>query len=307
MSISVRVFAVPAVLVTTLSACGGGGGGGSVLAPGAGPAGGPETSFSSFAAVRPSTTSVMSGISQTGRGTASSFKLDGVNSSNSSARIGYDGAGNPGALSFSAPNSSVAFGTGTINTDASGRRTSFTGKDAQSFGVMVDPSYYGWNYQSFGVWMRDPNASSFQAGTMSAGAVTPGSAVPTVGGATFSGHAGGFYFDGSGNRFSTDALMTAVTNFENRTINFSTSGTTLSTVQPNPTRTSRPELNLTGNLGYGAGASQFSGSVRTANSALSGTATGRFYGPNAEEIGGVYGLTANSGSGRMMGAFGGKR
>jgi hypothetical protein len=48
----------------------------------------------------------------------------------------------------------------------------------------------GWNYQSFGVWMNNMNATTFQAGAVSAGAVTPGNAVPTTGSATFTGHAG---------------------------------------------------------------------------------------------------------------------
>jgi hypothetical protein len=249
----------------------------------------------------------MDGISQTGSGTASAFKLDAVNSSNSSARIGYNSAGDPAALSLNSPNSSVSFASGQIRTDEAGRPTSFSAGNSGALGVMVDPSYYGWNYQSFGVWMKDPMASTFQAGTISAGAVTPGSAVPTIGSATFTGHAGGFYFDGAGNRFSTDARMSAVTDFRNRNIDFSTSGTVLSTVTNPPLTTPNSDLDLRGNLSYAAGASRFTGNVSTANNALSGNATGRFYGPNAEEIGGVYGLSAPSGGARMIGAFGGKQ
>jgi hypothetical protein len=58
-------------------------------------------------------------------------------------------------------------------------------------------------------------------------------------------------------------------------------------------------------LGYGHGSSQFSGSITSGNG-LAGSATGRFYGPKAEEIGGVYGLQSSNGS-RMVGGFGGKR
>src|SRR5688572_23008829 len=142
MSKSIRVFAVPTIFLATLSACGGGGGG-SLLsqAPGAGPAGfGPEATFTSFSAVKPNTTAVMTGISQTGSGTASAFKLDEVKGS-SSARVGYDSGGNPAALSFSSPSSSVTFASGNTRTDEkTGRRTSFAGFDSTSNGVMVDPS-----------------------------------------------------------------------------------------------------------------------------------------------------------------------
>jgi heat shock protein HslJ len=309
MSKYVRVFALPAIVSATLTACGGGGGGGSVLqGPGAGPAGfGPETPFTSFSATKPNTTAVMTGMSQTGSGTASAFKLDTINSTNSTARVGYDSAGNPTALSLSAPSSSVSFPSVNIRTDEkTGRRTAFAALDSNSNGVMVDPSYFGWNYQSFGIWMRDPSAASFQAGVMSAGAVTPGSAVPTMGSATFTGQAGGYYFDGAGGRFSTDAQMRAEANFQTRNIDFRTFGTLASTPTNPPQRTARPELDLSGNLSYAAGANQFSGNVSTANNALSGTASGRFYGPNAQEIGGVYGLSGSSGQ-RMMGAFGGKQ
>jgi hypothetical protein len=64
-------------------------------------------------------------------------------------------------------------------------------------------------------------------------------------------------------------------------------------------------LDLRGNWNYAPGTSQFSGSVKTVNGDLTGSASGRFYGPTAQEIGGVYGLTG--GGATMLGGFGGKR
>jgi hypothetical protein len=139
---------------------------------------------------------------------------------------------------------------------------------------------------------------------MSFGAVTPGTAVPTTSSATFSGHAGGFYFDAAGNRFVTDAQMNAITDFKNRNIQFSTTGTLLTDMNTGA-RSGRSGLDLRGDLSYEAGFSQFTGNVNTVNNELTGNASGRFYGPNAEEIGGVYGLTGNGAS--MLGGFGGKR
>jgi hypothetical protein len=47
--------------------------------------------------------------------------------------------------------------------------------------------------------------------------------------------------------------------------------------------------------------------VTTANTQLTGTATGRFYGPLAEEIGGVYSLNGAGPLQSMGGGFGGKK
>ena len=99
--------------------------------------------------------------------------------------------------------------------------------------------------------------------------------------------------------------MTANADFTNRSIGFATSNTQVTdlsgtTIGPNL------GLNLSGNLTYSAGTNQFSGPVSTTSPALSGTATGQFYGPTANEIGGTYGLTGSGVSG-MLGAFGGKR
>lgn len=300
MSKSIR-FAFHSVVLATLAACGGGGGGGSVIAPGAAPTAGPESPFSSFSAVKPNTTTVMPGISRTGRGSASSLQLDPV-STNSTAKLNIGGDGKVNGMSLLTPQSSVVFAPGSVNCRPLG---ACAAGDGEKVGVALNPAVLGWNYQSFGVWAV--NGAPMQVGALSAGAVTPATAVPTMGSATFTGHAGGFYFDGTGSRLTTDARMSAVTNFSSRTIDFSTTGTMVSTAANPPATSARPELNLSGNLSYGAGSNQFSGNVSTANNALSGNASGRFYGPNAEEIGGVYGLSAPSGGARMIGAFGGKR
>jgi hypothetical protein len=293
-------FAFCTVLLATLAACGGGGGGGSVIAPGAAPTAGPEATFSSFSAVKPNTTTVMSGISRTGRGSASSLTLDPV-STNSTAKLNIGADGKVNGMSLLAPQSSVSFAPGSVNCRPLG---ACAAGDGEKTGVVLNPATLGWNYQSFGVWAV--NGAPMQVGAMSAGAVTPATAVPTTGSATFTGHAGGFYFDGTGSRLTTDAQMSATANFSSRTIDFSTTGTVVSTAANPAVTSARPELNLSGNLSYGSGSSQFSGNVGTANNALSGDASGRFYGPNAQEIGGVYGLSGSNGA-RMVGAFGGKR
>jgi len=60
-------------------------------------------------------------------------------------------------------------------------------------------------------------------------------------------------------------------------------------------------------LSYTAGTNSFAGDVTNGGS-LSGTSTGRFYGPSAEELGGVFILQAGSGIPETYGgAYGAKK
>lgn len=299
---SIRVFALPTLVAATLSACGGGGGGGSVInQPSAAPAGGAEVAFSSFAATRPSQTVVMSGISKTARGDSElGLALDPMNAS-STAKLSFDASGRLSGVTMMAPNSSVF-----LSVPADGCVAGACAAwDAQgNVGAVMDAKQVGWNYQTFGYWMT--NTIPLQVGALSAGAVTAGNNVPTIGSATFRGHAGGLYFDANGTRFTTDAEMTAIADFSARSIQFSTVGTELQNTATGA-KSTNSGLDLRGTLGYAAGSSLIAGPVNTADTTLSGTANGRFYGPNAQEIGGVYGLNAVGGSARMVGGFGGKR
>ncbi len=293
MSMSFRVAAFPVVLTTALSACGGGGGGGGSVIRQI-----PEVPFTSFSATAPNTTVVMPGLSQS---------LSGANDDpvDATAKLTYGANGELSGIAFSSPQVSTSFGASQISERIiDGRRTSYVALDGPSSVSVVDPAFFGWNYQSFGTWMED--IDPFQFGVVSAGAVTPASAVPSTGTANFIGQAGGIYIDGA-NRYGTDAQMSAFADFGNRSIQFSTTGTMLAPIGESAPSTLDPAtLNLSGNLTYAPGTSQFSGAVATQGSALTGDASGRFYGPNAEEIGGVYGLTGSGGR-RMLGGFGGKR
>jgi hypothetical protein len=169
--------------------------------------------------------------------------------------------------------------------------------------VLADSTSLGWNYQTFGIWSQEISASSYQFGAISAGAATPGSAIPTLGTAVFTGIAAGSYVDPAGARFMTFANMSANVNFATQNIAFSTTNTATSAFGVTGTTTAAPNLNLSGTLTYAAGTNQFTGGVSATG--LAGNATGRFFGPAAEEIGGLYNLTGAGGT--MSGAFGGKR
>jgi hypothetical protein len=298
-----RALALSAVVTAALTACGGGGGGGNTIR---------EVPFTSFSAVAPNETVVMSGISQTASGTMTvgaggdisidTANLGPVDSGNSTARLTYNGFGDLSGMSFSTPQSSASYGAGQI--DCTGGLVC-TAENATSAAVAVDATAFGWNYQSYGVWFKEASSTTFQIGAMSAGAVTPGSAVPTTGMATFTGLSSGFYVDTAGLPSFTSANMTANVNFGTRNIGFSTTNTMAGNLNTQST-SSMSGLNLNGTLTYGAGSSQFSGPVISQDLSLTGSANGRFYGPNAEEIGGVFGLSG-SGQSRMIGAFGGRQ
>jgi hypothetical protein len=280
--------------VTLLSACAAGGGGETVR----------EVTFTSFDAVQPNDTVVMTGTAQTASGTMTGSTINTVTlgpaAEDGTLRLTYDGSAKLSGINFSTPSASASFNDVTCEAGVCAADT------ATSTVVGIDAKTVGWNYQTFGVWLQQPSATTFQAGAMSAGAVTPASAVPTTGTANFSGAAGGFFVNPAGAAFVTTAEMNAAVNFSMRSIVFGTDNTRITNLDGSGLPSSAANLNLSGNLGYGLGTNQFTGTINTQDISMSGSATGRFYGPAAQEMGGTYQLSG-AGPSRMIGAFGGKQ
>ncbi len=295
--------ALALALIAALSGCGGGGGGGSTIR---------EVPFTSFSAVKPNETVVMTGISQTVSGSqttmpgavnVTSVNPDPVNIGNTTVKLTYDGSRDLAGIDISTPQSSVSFQRSQGHTvicggiNCLGSKPNTTGEAANSF-------HYGWNYQSFGMWLELVPPGSYRAGAASVGVVTPGAAVPAMGTATFTGAAQGYFFESSsGTPYITRANVTADVNFGARSIAFNTSGTVALNTNAGGGSAS-PTLNMGGTLTYDPGSNQFAGTLTSGNG-LSGSSTGRFYGPNAEELGGVYSLSGAAGS--MVGGYGGRR
>lgn len=182
---------------------------------------------------------------------------------------------------------------------------------------MSNPQALDHDYQTYGVWTIFDTTNSGQSGAFSAGSVTAVEAIPSSGSATYNGTLIGDYIGNAatastineGGHYTVTADMSAAANFDNGNIDFSTSNTAIS--REYETVISTPELDLTGQLTLSPDTNQFTGMVD--NSAvggdLTGEATGRFYGPTAEELGGTFSLTDGSGSvpETYTGAFGGKR
>ena len=277
---------------------------------------GPTTvNFTAFSAVQPGqTVNLQSGVSRTVNGTLSggtvtSLGAIGIDTVSTRATLTYDSNKALAAVSAITPGGSISFSkaAGDTFTCTSGT-CGLTNMAGTASMIVMEPISLplGWNYQTFGVWDRMSSSTSFDAGVFSVGAATPGAAVPTTGTGNFSGIANGFFVNSSGTAFFTTANMTANTDFSARTITFSTANTqTVNLSTPTGAGTPNSSLNLNGTFTWTAGNNLFSGSLNTAGNAMTGTGNGRFYGPNAEELGGTYNLTGGGNS--MLGSFGGKR
>jgi hypothetical protein len=269
--------------------------------------------FSSFTAVRPNQVVVLNGTAVTATGeTSTSGGVTTVTSANvnpiggGSVRLTYDGAGNISALSISSPQPAA---DATFDRNAghtlSCSNGACTADNPTSGAVFVDPTFAGWNYQSFGVWTKELSSTSGVFGAISAGSPTPGSAVPLTGSTNFAGRAAGLFVDTAGGLFATASPINLAVDFGMRRVSYSTVETRL--VNANTGAQSMdPGLNISGTMSYAQGFSAFNGTLQTSNGQLTGEGRGTFYGPAAEEIGGTYALQG-PGVSRMLGAFGGKK
>ena len=171
-------------------------------------------------------------------------------------------------------------------------------------GVVANPYQLGWSYQSFGVW----NSHAADGGVVQSlnfGQSTYASAIPTSGAATFKGKLAGFYVSPSGIGSVAGANVTVNADFANRSLQFASSGTTLT--RNVSTATSTPQLNLSGTLTYSPGSNSFTGTLVNAGGTMNGVSNGRFYGPAAQELGGAFTVKSPSTVETFTGAYGAKR
>lgn len=164
-----------------------------------------------------------------------------------------------------------------------------------------------WEYQTYGSWATGLSNADGKLGVngtigaISIGAPTLASAIPTTGGVTFSGNSSGLFIDAAGDDYFAYSTLSAGVNFLTRYITINTTDTMKIPVQdlltggPTSLPVDAPNLDLSGAFYYSAGANSFSGDLKSSTAAglaeplgLEGPTTGRFYGPNAEELGGVF-------------------
>jgi hypothetical protein len=160
------------------------------------------------------------------------------------------------------------------------------------------------SYQSYGYWnMAWATATAnVDYSAFSVGQSTPPDAIPTAGAARFQGHLlGQFVAGGSLAAVEVAAPMALDVDFAARTASFSA---------PDWRSTSNiyAGTSLSGTLTYQPQQNALAGTLTTANGQLTGPASGRFYGPTAGEVGGMFSLgPAVGGSDHMFGAFGAAR
>jgi hypothetical protein len=309
-------------LALVLSACGGGGGGG-----GSSGGGVVVTPFTGFSYLQPNTT-VFAAAAYSTDVTYNSNIVNGYVTSKSAPTVTSGTAGSTSGVgatetlngSTLATSLNITSGAGTNATWSISAGDSLTNVTRNTSTVAVyalnaartNEALYvygpgmGWSYQTYGIWITGEGTGAGNAGAMSVGAISPASGIPTTGTATFTGTSGGVYVAASGQPFLTLSDMTAATNFGTRQITFNTTNTIISAFNGSGA-SAQTGLDLSGTLAYSAGTNSFNGTVTTANSALTGSAFGKFYGPSATEVGGIYNVTAGSGLQSMSGAFGGKR
>ena len=174
---------------------------------------------------------------------------------------------------------------------------------ADSIAVIANPQALGWNYQSFGVWNDELGSTGLQL--RSFGAATPASAIPVTGSATFSGKLAGGYVSPQGTGTVASADLAVNVNFADRTLAFASTNTVLGTVAWS--KVAAPNLNLGGTLTYSPGVNSFSGTLTSAGGTMSGKSTGQFYGPAAQELGGVFAVKSATTVETFAGAYGAKR
>lgn len=161
---------------------------------------------------------------------------------------------------------------------------------------LADPADLDWNYQSFGFWKNtSQNFSLTTEGFYSVGVLTSDAAVLSkTGKATYTGAGIFSYYKVGLDQVTYQSNITVDADFPNRKLAFESkiSG-------------GSPVLNFNGTLKYGVGNSTaFRGDIENSDQSMTGSAFGRFYGPAAQEIGGVFSLKSPSGDQRVFGAFG---
>ena len=185
-------------------------------------------------------------------------------------------------------------------------QTPFTSVSASAVGLIANPYAYGWDYQSFGIWNTEAAGGEHgYINPISYGVATPGSAVPLSGTATFAGRLAGQYVSPTGEGSLAAAQLSVNADFGARSLSFASNGTI--TTRDAATARAAPNLDLNGTLSYAAGSNAFSGTLTNSGATMSGSSHGQFYGPAAEELGGVFAVKSSTTVETFTGAYGAKR
>jgi len=198
--------------------------------------------------------------------------------------------------------------------ESNASQTVFADVPSDTSALIANPYALDWSYQSFGVWNSPDQPTQERVFAVSYGAATPGAAVPTDGAATFTGKLAGLLVQPSAADYMVAANVRLQVDFGQRSVSLASSGTSI--MRDGVGASAAPGLDLSGTMTYvpgssnSAGANTFSdsfmGTLTTADASMSGTSHGRFHGPAAEELGGVFLVKSPTGA-AFTGAYGAKR
>ena len=303
------IVAFPLALV----ACAGGGGGGSSSAS-SGNVTTTATGFSGQSTWTSTSGGQVTNVGTYNQATSGLTYTETVNSSNIVQSNSFTSAAGT-TVSFNRANGDTItnWATGPL----AGKAYYEANADLANVASITPASLNGWSYQSYGVWISGYSGTSGTVGGGSAGSLTTGIAIPTSGTGTFTGNSAGVYVTWAGQPYITGSNLTATADFAARTLSFATTGTQALITGGGGSWVAASGLNTTGTLSYASGTNLISGAVTTAGpgpggfggnaASLAGTATAKFYGPTANEIGGTFAVRAGAGVESYAGAFGGKR
>ncbi len=170
--------------------------------------------------------------------------------------------------------------------------------------TFFEPQALGLRYSALGIWEYEtfPGANPSQGGYFSMGAITRGSDIPISGSATYSGKLIGTYADGTAvYAVGANASATADFTFTSPSVSLNTTNTVI-VKEGTTVQIPANELNLSGTLTYPGGTNNLTGTLTTTNN-LTGSASARFYGPQAAELGGTFFVKNASNTEQMVGGF----
>lgn len=167
--------------------------------------------------------------------------------------------------------------------------------------VMHDPAAAGWTYQTFAHYV-DPKNGVIH-GYQTLGDETAFGTMPANGTATYNGLTTAYLVEGDAQKQLT-ADVKAVVDFAKKGVRFETANSQFHSLKDGiRTSEAAAAYNIKGNAAWG-NTNHFVGNAQTANG-LKGDLNGKFYGENAAEIGGTYGLKSDTA--QLIGGYGAKR
>jgi len=318
---SVSCAALAAVLV--LSACSGGGGGiGSAggSAPGTGTSPAPSPAPTPTPTPTPNTSLLALNSSETftndGATTAAAFNAAGTIATPTTAATPISVAYDAGARSYTVTSGSRSQTFGPADRDAASStpqlsiylRKAGTTTDSLTLTAAGTAGAFTYQYVGAGYWQRTVQGSDTVSGSIGAftfGIRTQDSAMPRTGTGSYAIDVMGAQAGGTRQLASFAGSGTMDVDFAGGQLLFNASGQ-LVTVFPN-LPANPAQLTFAGGAKLAAGTAAFNGQITVSNAADSGTLSGRFFGPAADEVGATFSIAPSTGGMTTVGSITGRK